>query len=87
MLEDRAGVDEGVELAVLAAGVDANGEVGQQRLVEGAADERRIELARIDADEHRLEARLNELEGEFAGVPLPERDTALRPAPLRRSSR
>jgi hypothetical protein len=66
-------VDEGVELAVLAAGIDAGGKVGEQRLVEAAADEGGIELVGIDADEDRLEAGVDELAGEGGGVTAPER--------------
>jgi hypothetical protein len=65
-------VDEGVELAVLAAGVDAGGEVGQERLVEAAADEGGVELPGVDADERCLEAGVDEFLGEDGGVAAPE---------------
>src|SRR4051794_3659676 len=72
--ENRAGMDEGVELTVLAAGVDAVGQVGEERLVEAAADEGGVELGGIDADEDRFEAGLDELLREGGGVATPERE-------------
>src|SRR4051794_41053047 len=75
-VEDRAGVDEGVELAVLAAGVDAGGQVGQQRLVKAAADEGGVELPGVDADECRLETGVDEIFGEDGGVAAPEGEEA-----------
>ena len=54
--EHRTGVDEGMELAVLAARIDAGRQVGEQRRVELAAGERRVEHARIDAGEPRAQA-------------------------------
>ena len=46
--EDRSGIDEGVELAVLAAGINAGREIVEQLLVEPAPGERAVELCRID---------------------------------------
>src|SRR5206468_4249238 len=62
------GVDEGVELAVLAAGVDGGRKVGEEPLIEAATGERRIELTRVDADERCFEPRGDELVGELGGV-------------------
>src|SRR5438128_2093639 len=55
--EDRARGDEGVELPVLAAGVDAGRELSEQPLVVAASAEGGVEHARIDTDERRHEAR------------------------------
>jgi hypothetical protein len=66
-------VDEGVELAVLAARVDAGWKVGEQRLVEASPDEAGVELVGIDAYEDRPEAGVGELAGESGGVAAPER--------------
>src|SRR5688572_6728693 len=52
--EARAGVDERVELAVLAARIDSRGQLIEERRVVLAAGERRVEPARVDADDIRL---------------------------------
>src|SRR5439155_24421511 len=74
--EDRARGDEGVELAVLAAGVDARRELSEQPLVVAAPAEGGVERARIDADERRLEARIHELVRQRGRVLPPEREEA-----------
>jgi hypothetical protein len=65
-----------VELAVLAAGVDARRELSEQPLVVVASAEGGVERARIDADERRLEARIQELVRERGRVLPPEREEA-----------
>ena len=62
-----------MELAVLAAGVDTGGQLGEQALVVAASTEVCVECVRVDADERRLEARVEELAGERGGVAPPER--------------
>src|SRR5207244_4220797 len=74
--EDRARGDEGVELAVLAAGVDAPRELSEQALVVAAAAEGGVEGARVDADEHRFEAGVEELARERGRVVPPEGEEA-----------
>jgi hypothetical protein len=74
-------VDESVELAVLPAWIDMWRQVFEEALVEGAACERGVELAGIDADEDRLEPFGDEAAGQLCGVPTPERE---QPTPLRR---
>jgi hypothetical protein len=69
-------VDEGVELAVLAAGVDGGRKVSEEPLIEAATGERRIELTRVDADERCFEPRGDELMGELGGVEPPDREEA-----------
>ncbi len=65
--EDWAGEGEGVELAALAAGVDAGGQVGEELGVEGAASEGWAEVARINAGKTRADACGEHLAGEFSG--------------------
>ena len=72
-VEYRAGVDEGMELAVLAAEIDAGGQVGEQLLVEGATRERRIELGRVDADQGRFKSGVDEVIRELCRVEAPNR--------------
>jgi hypothetical protein len=76
--EDRAGMDEGVEFAVLAAGVDPRRQFGEKLIVVRPPGERGVERARVEADEDRLEAGGNELPRELAGVAAPEREQSER---------
>ena len=66
-------MDERVELAVLAARIDAGGEVFEQSVVKPAPCKRTVELAGIDTCDDRLEARGYELARETGGVPVPQR--------------
>src|SRR5262245_55464919 len=54
--ERRTVEDEGVELTVFAAGIDARRQVGQERGVIQPARERRIERLGIDATQHGAKA-------------------------------
>src|ERR1700677_4331499 len=72
--EDRAGMDEGVELAVLPAGVNARGQIGEQLLVIGTPREGGVERLRVQADDVRLEAGGDELASQDAGVASPQRE-------------
>jgi hypothetical protein len=69
-------MDEGVEFAVLAAGVDPRRQFGEKLIVVRPPGERGVERARVEADEDRLEAGGNELPRELAGVAAPEREQA-----------
>ena len=53
--------NEAVELAVLAAGVDAVRQVGDEALIELAAAKARVEKSRIDADDARAIAEAEQL--------------------------
>jgi hypothetical protein len=75
--EDGPGVDKGVELAVLAAGVNDSREVGEQPPVKIATGERRVKLTRVDADERCLEPCSDELVGEFGGIEPPNRKNSV----------
>jgi len=70
--EDRSGMDEGVELAVLAAGVDAGGQVGEQLLVIRTPREGGVERSRVQTDDPRLEAGGDELSCQGARVASPQ---------------
>jgi hypothetical protein len=74
--EDRAAVDEGVELAVFAAGVDLRREVAQERFVLAAAGEGGIESLRVHTDQGGLEAKAQDFPGEGGGVPAQRGKTA-----------
>ena len=77
-----------MELAVLAAGVDARRELSEQPLVVAAPAEGGVEHARVDADERRLEARIEELARERGRVSCPQSGNRPRlPAAARRLSR
>ena len=54
MTEHRSRAREGVELTVLAAGIHAGGQIGQQRGIEGAAGKRSVDRTGIDAGDARL---------------------------------
>jgi len=71
-----------VELAVLTARVDAPRQVTQQPLVESSPGKRRVEHARVDAGDERLEAGRDELVCELARIAPPERE---QPAPVFRN--
>ena len=70
--EDRAGVDEGVELAVFATGIDVRRQVGEQLCVVAAPGEGAVERARVDADDYRLEGLVEELLRERGRIASPE---------------
>lgn len=65
-------MDEGVELAVLAAGVDGGRQVTEQLLVERPAGEGGVEAGGVDADQHCLEPAGEELARQQAGVAAPD---------------
>jgi hypothetical protein len=65
-----------VELAVLAAGVDAEWQLGEQPLVVAPPGEGGLEHAPVDADERGLEACVEELARQHSGVVPPEREQA-----------
>ena len=69
--EHGAGVDAGMKLAALAAGVDRGGEVGEEFGGEFAAGEAAVEMPGIDAGEVRSEAAGDHLAGELIGGDLP----------------
>src|SRR5581483_8770448 len=71
--EDRAGVDERVELAVLAARVDMLREIREQCAVVVASGESPVEHARVDAHQNGLEACPDELVRERRRVSAPQR--------------
>jgi hypothetical protein len=79
MREHRPCRDGGVELAVLAAGIDARRQVGEERGVEAPAREARIEPGGIDGDEMRLEPRRDDLVRQLVRVASPEREDRLHP--------
>jgi hypothetical protein len=56
-----------VELAALAAGIDASGQVREELGIEGTASEGRAEVARVNAGEMRAEASGDHLASEFGG--------------------
>ena len=76
MREHRTVPDERVELAVLAAGVDAEWKFCEQPLVVLAPAEGGVEGTRVNADERRLEACVEELAREIGRVMPPEREQA-----------
>ena len=61
-----------MELAVLAAGIDARRQLGEQRPIEGAAGERLVEYAGIDADERCFEAEVDEFVRELGRIATPD---------------
>ena len=63
--EHGAGEGEGMELAELAAGIDLDGQVGEQAGIEDAAGERRAERARVNASEMRAQTCGDHLAGKF----------------------
>src|SRR3990172_5641738 len=67
-------VAEGVEHAVLAAGVDARGQVGEQCGVERAPGERAVEALGVDTSEFRAQAGADHVAPESAGIEAPERE-------------
>lgn len=69
-METRSGMAEGMEFAILAAGIGPTGQRVEQRLIECAAAEARVQLLRIHADEDRLMS----LGDDFAGK-IPCRST------------
>jgi hypothetical protein len=71
--EDRPCMDEGVKLAVLTAGIDLGREIGEQTLVVTPPRERRVEFARVDADDDGPKASLDEASSELRRVSTPER--------------
>src|ERR1017187_1510707 len=71
--EHGAIVDDGVELAVFAAGVGGFRQGGEQGAVEFAAGEGVIERAGIDATEPRAQAGSDHVAGEDGGGEFPER--------------
>ena len=77
-----------MELAVLAARIDACRQVVEQRLIEGAAGERAIELARIDAGQPRLQPpSIISRASSAVGFVFQSGNSGSRPVPASRSSR
>ena len=79
--EHRPSIGKRVELAVLAAGIDAR-PAGRSSScsIERAAGKRAIELARIDAGQPRLQAAVDHLAREIGGrLRLPDREQRLEP--------
>src|SRR5947207_14192712 len=70
-------MDEGVELAVLAAGIDIGRQIAEQILVERAAHEDGIEGFRVHTDQHGLEAETNQLSGQLIRVQAPDGEDRL----------
>src|SRR5688572_27730655 len=78
VVEHRAREGEGMELAVLAAGVDRRRQVRQQRPIEHASRKRAVQLSRVDAGEPGLQPRGDHLVRQFArGFCLPQREQRL----------
>src|SRR6266508_2568960 len=73
--------DEGMELAVLAAGVYSAWKVLQECPVEGPSDEGAIQGPWVDAHNYRPEANLQHLPSELGGVPAPQREHAVLAGP------
>ena len=71
--EHRAAGDAGVELPVLAAGIDPRRQIREERGVESPRGEGRGKPPRIHADDRRLEAGGDHARGERGGVAAPER--------------
>ena len=65
--ESRTVVDERVELAVLAAGVDARRQILEKSLVELAADQRRGQHLFVDRDDARTISRGDDSTRQLAG--------------------
>ena len=76
-VEDGTGVDECVELAVLATWIDVRWKVVEQLGVKPAAGKRRIESAWVDADQDRLKTRIDELTSQRVRVAAPQRKDGL----------
>ena len=66
-----------MELAVLAAGIDPGRQFGEQPFVVTSPGEGWVEQLRIDADERRLEACVEELARESGRIASPEREKAV----------
>ena len=69
--------DEGVELAVLSAGIHPLRQIGQESVVERPADERGVEGGGVQADDPGAESVVHEPPGQRPGGPSPEREHAL----------
>src|SRR5438874_7422998 len=78
-VEHRAGPREGVELAVLAAGVHPGRKAGQEVAIEGGARRLARQDARVDTGEARLEAGRDHLLRQRGGGPSPEREVEAHP--------
>jgi hypothetical protein len=65
-------VDDGVELAVFTAGIDARGKIAEEIEVEVAAGKFAGKLLRIDADDAGAEAGGDHVAGETVGVETPD---------------
>src|SRR5437867_3852686 len=70
--KDRAVVDKGMKLPVLAAGIDARRQRGKQVLIVRPPHETRADLP-LDAGQIALEAQRDHLEGQLGCVSFPER--------------
>src|ERR1017187_3984924 len=66
--ENRAGVDERVEFAILAAGIDVRGQAGQQGGVEGTTGKRSVQLLRVHTNERGAEAVADEFPRQLGRV-------------------
>ena len=72
-VKHRACDHAGMKLALLAAGIGARRQFGEQRIVEAPAGERLRQLLEIDTDEIRLDARRDHLARQRIGRALPQR--------------
>lgn len=72
--EDRAVVDERVEAAVLAAGIDALGKRIEERPIVRSADGRLLEAIAVDGDNGRPKAGVEKRPCETVGVAAPQRE-------------
>ncbi len=71
-----------MKLAVFATRIDVRWQVGEQFGVKPTAGKRRIENARVDADQNRLKTRIDELTSQRVGVAAPERKDGLLANPV-----
>src|SRR5205085_9772541 len=79
-LEHRSCIHARVKLATLAAWIDRFGQVAQQRAVEVAAAEARIDLSRVDARKSRPKAPIDHLLSEVQRRYSPDRKQRLEPS-------
>src|SRR5687767_5924353 len=76
--EHRSRIHARVELAVLGARVGALRQIGEQRRIEVASDDRDVEDPRVDTDDARAQTALEHLFGKRAGRNAPEREQRLK---------
>src|SRR5690348_14708469 len=71
LAKDRSVKHKGVEFAILAAGVAAGRQFGEQLLIDHPPGKTRIQLLRIDADDHRPEPLRDETADRHRRIALP----------------